>query len=591
MKYLLSLVAVVAFLFSDQYNRSCFPETEENYSLDRIVLPDWDQTSLSPSGHFRIFYKVTGVNAPDLTDNNENSIPDYIDEVGIAADYTRGVLLSMGYDPEPSPYYDGHDGYYGIFISNRGSYKYGVNLPDGHIEIDNDYSSGYYTTGLQAMRLTVAHEFFHAVQRGYRQPNSDIYFYDMSSTWIEDVIVPDGNDYLEWTDDFFNNPEKSIEDTDGYSIALFGHYLSSQYDNVDDETQSVIIRKMWEDYENGGSAYYSMDDVLSDYLSSFNDAWLEFTALNFFNGIDEQFYYYEDQAQADAIELSTQWLDEEVSLNLSLDNASVSIESFRMLNEQNAILNIIHNHSNYLGNWIILGNNIEDNAVFEARDGTTNQLHKYDEIHFVYSRNPNYYSMEISLTVTPIFAPVSPENLVAYQQNNSTIKLIWESSYGPGDTLNYEVFRNDDSLFSTIDTTFFDTTFEVNTGYTYEVRVVSENGSSEFSNSVSITTWPSIDDIDENTIISVYPNPFVVVEHSIQHLLLDSKTDSENVICEVFNLKGQKVYSENIPFLEQGRQRMPISFYQNQNLPSGIYLIKLRKNGFVIGTQKTILLR
>ena len=48
------------------------------------------------------------------------------------------------------------------------------------------------------MRLTVAHEFFHAIQRAYRAyPSGNTTFlYEMSSTWIEDVIVPDGNDYL-----------------------------------------------------------------------------------------------------------------------------------------------------------------------------------------------------------------------------------------------------------------------------------------------------------------------------------------------------------------------------------------------------------
>ena len=41
----------------------------------------------------------------------------------------------------------------------------------------------------------------------------------MSATWIEDIIVPDGDDYLFWVDQFFNNPEQDISETDGYSIA------------------------------------------------------------------------------------------------------------------------------------------------------------------------------------------------------------------------------------------------------------------------------------------------------------------------------------------------------------------------------------
>ena len=97
------------------------------------------------------------------------------------------------------------------------------------------------------MRLTIAHEFFHAIQRSYRTvPNSDTYFWEMSSTWIEDIIVPDGNDYIYWVDPFFNNPEQNISDTDGYSIALFGHYLSIIIDGHSNQLDSGIIKKIWE---------------------------------------------------------------------------------------------------------------------------------------------------------------------------------------------------------------------------------------------------------------------------------------------------------------------------------------------------------
>ena len=48
------------------------------------------------------------------------------------------------------------------------------------------------------MKVTVAHEFFHAVQRAYidGQPNfyqydHDTYFMELSSTWFEDVAYPD----------------------------------------------------------------------------------------------------------------------------------------------------------------------------------------------------------------------------------------------------------------------------------------------------------------------------------------------------------------------------------------------------------------
>ena len=42
---------------------------------------------------FKIYYDTTGDNAPNLFDNYFNGIPDYIDEVGIAADSSKYVLI------------------------------------------------------------------------------------------------------------------------------------------------------------------------------------------------------------------------------------------------------------------------------------------------------------------------------------------------------------------------------------------------------------------------------------------------------------------------------------------------------------------
>ena len=187
-----------------------------------------------------------------------NGIPDYIDEVGVIADSTRHVLLNiMGYNSEPLD----DDGIYDIYIQDMGPYYYGLTVFDdqagqeagaSYMKIDNEYEEGdYFIPGINTMRLTVAHEFFHAIQRGYRAypNNTTLFFYEMSSTWIEDVIVPDGNDYLNWTGNFFNNPEIDIDDTDGYSIALYGHYLTQIIEQAENQMSSAIIKQMWESFQ------------------------------------------------------------------------------------------------------------------------------------------------------------------------------------------------------------------------------------------------------------------------------------------------------------------------------------------------------
>ena len=47
-------------------------------------------------------------------------------------------------------------------------------------------------------------------------------------------------------DDILDNPEIDIDDTDGYSIALYGHYLTQIVDEATNQMSSTIIKQMWE---------------------------------------------------------------------------------------------------------------------------------------------------------------------------------------------------------------------------------------------------------------------------------------------------------------------------------------------------------
>lgn len=300
-----------------------------------------DTYAISPSNNFFIHYDTDGFNAPDLTDqygmnsNDSNNVPDYIDEVALIADQVRDILINqMNFLPEP----DDADGIYDIYIKNKSNYNYGINFPDNtindgialypnasYIEIDNEYEPGaYYTSGLNTMRLVVAHEFFHAIQRSYASPQSGhTYFWEMTATWIEDIIVPDGDDYIFWVDDFFNDPSQNISSTDGYSIALFGHYLS----NIIAEGDNTIIREIWENYSvNNNNPLVSIESVLeSNYQTNFQKSWSDFCSRNFYNGLysnmDNNIYFHIDQINLSPIQSFTNGLS---SYNLINENLMIS---------------------------------------------------------------------------------------------------------------------------------------------------------------------------------------------------------------------------------------------------------------------------
>jgi len=82
----------------------------------------------------------------------------------------------------------------------------GTQIPErwtSDIDIDNDFiGSKYNAKGIQALRVTAAHEFHHAIQYGYGWWG-ERYPYELTSTWMEDVVYTDVNDYYQYLPDYF----------------------------------------------------------------------------------------------------------------------------------------------------------------------------------------------------------------------------------------------------------------------------------------------------------------------------------------------------------------------------------------------------
>lgn len=377
--------------------------------------PTTDTFSPSPSGHFYIHYDTTGTDAPQLTDIDLDGVPDYIEEVGLIADSSRYFLTEiLGYNAEVPD----TDFIYDIYVSDRGPGSYGVTTPEdmngaSYIQIDNDYLEGYFVPGLQTMQLTVAHEFFHAVQIGYTMSiSANRFFYEMSSTWLEDVIVPDGDDYIYWVGEFYENPSQDITDTNGYSIALFGHYLSLVAENVDNQSTSEIIRLMWESFaQPGNTAFESMCTVLDeDYNISFIEIWTDYIACNLFNGFDESFYFYEDQAIIEPINPASSLLTGPEIFQMELENSRAEIISVRLsdLETTHCNLDILHDHPDFTGKIGIVSGNSDSNFILiPVETMSIDMLHDQDKLHFIYGSPQG--NEDLSLSLSPDFFNLPPD--------------------------------------------------------------------------------------------------------------------------------------------------------------------------------------
>ena len=603
----------------------CFNNHSNQY-LERVSRPDRDTSFVSSSGYFRIWYDLNGSNAPSLSDENNNSIPDYVEEVGIIADSARKVITNenyLGYTPEPLDCEEsiendcnnfGGDSKYDIYLRGLSSGQYGYCYPEGgpsYLEIAKDYTnhaanSSFNISPIKLMQITLVHEYFHAIQYGYQHElmnNDDLYFYEMSSMWIEDVIIPDGNDYLDgWVDDLLEKPWGNFDDRKppngcatcvgkGYELALFGHYLSSflDPDGISDSKKSTIIRKIWDDYSNL-YGNYSILEIIDSKLKEelgvpFIDAWTDFISRNIYNGIDPSKYYYLDQDLISPIQTSSILIDDaNIEFSMDLNNKSASIRSYR-IEEQFEEVYIDHEHNNFTGNIAIITENNENNNLIKGENIFLNGSDLNTELHFIYGiEDQSSMSLGIELNSSIIS---SPSNLRAEIVSDS-VKLFWDPPNIFSDDLTYIIYRNSDSIG--ISSNFFYIDYEAIPEYkyySYQVCSMKNNVKSHMTNSVEIFRWPNNAELNEST-FSIYPNP----AQSNDNIYLIYFVDFyyKNLFLDIINLKGQTIASVSLKN-NRGWNGFNLKKITKGKVSSGIYLVRLRMDRNKYLTKKITILK
>jgi len=202
-----------------------------------FIRPALDTSIVSPSGFFRIHYNIK-------TDK-----PAYdVQQVALAFDSAYDYeVTTIGFPPPLRDQGDGGDDKYDVYIHPMGRGIYGNTNTENeitpgtgtyysYIEMDNTFS-GYPTTGISAARVTAAHELNHAIQLGnyiLREANSevlDLFFYEMTSTSMEDFVFTTINDYYYYMSSggYVNFTDKAFSLNTGYNLAVWNIYLKDLY--------------------------------------------------------------------------------------------------------------------------------------------------------------------------------------------------------------------------------------------------------------------------------------------------------------------------------------------------------------------------
>ena len=212
--------------------------------------PSTQHSLLTPSGHFRVHYDTEGSDAVDPTDDDANGIPDYIDLAATVLDSTWELEVEqLGYNPPPSDNGLGGGEEYDVYVIDLGHGGCGFSDPvygcaypgssnavtHSHLEIDNNFTDPSYvqTRGLDALRVTIAHEFHHAIQFGYYAGRDGSWWQESTSTWMEEVAYPHIDDYLQYLIHFLSIPHRALNskanDSHIYGSAIFSHFLDQHY--------------------------------------------------------------------------------------------------------------------------------------------------------------------------------------------------------------------------------------------------------------------------------------------------------------------------------------------------------------------------
>ncbi len=202
----------------------------------------------------------------------------------------------MGYTPPP---FDGTVGgganQYDVYL-HKYSGAYGVTFSDGsvtsygtpprtayksYIFVDPTYDGFGYADRLEPLKVTAAHEYFHAIQFAY-SISAGGWFMEISSTWMEDILYDDINDYRLYLPHFFNYPQYGLDKENGaheYAACIFGHYISENFTNF-------RMRRIWDNTVNAGagSAMSAIENALLEIGTNRSDVFSDFTVWNYLTG-------------------------------------------------------------------------------------------------------------------------------------------------------------------------------------------------------------------------------------------------------------------------------------------------------------------
>ncbi len=306
-------------------------------------VPAGYRVFVTPKKNGEIWYTLNGsdkVNGVDSLDTmgydtldwrtkkfGKNNIPDYIDEVAFAFDSTYAMIIDrFGFSaPLPADSRFGSPVRYKIIISALGTGDYAITTPGdragasqtgfrSEIILRNSWKGPPWDQAVNnydlhpelAVRVTIAHEFFHAVQYGMartlgsRMPIDEfpLQWLESSAVMMEELAFSSVNDYIQYANDFYARPSATIfsDFSDPYQYSLLVLYL---YYHADSAPGIAFIKDVFLQSQLGSIDFFANLDAIA---RRYHTRWLDllsnfFTAAYFSGARGNAFIFIPDASQ------------------------------------------------------------------------------------------------------------------------------------------------------------------------------------------------------------------------------------------------------------------------------------------------------
>ncbi|HSJ19551.1 MAG TPA: MXAN_6640 family putative metalloprotease [Nocardioidaceae bacterium] len=238
----------------------------------------------------------SNVNAPPLGGQDEHGVPAWVrTNQQVFEEVWQRIVVQLGYraprsdagSANPGP--DGRTDIYLAELSGYGMYGYCTRDEPGEqalfCVIDNDFAERMYGGSAKALRVTAAHEFFHAIQFGYTM-RADSWVMEGTAAWIEDEVYDHINDNLQFLE---LSPLRAPHFPMDYGPAeqynwLYGswiwwRFLTEKFGKAD-APDPTVVRDVWQRLGNGAGTFPAQRRAIAARGGDFGRTFADFGAVN-----------------------------------------------------------------------------------------------------------------------------------------------------------------------------------------------------------------------------------------------------------------------------------------------------------------------